>query len=94
MNFLCAKSYNSRSTIVSPLPPPLASREPRQRPLSSDKPGRDKSSRTISSDRINCLRITWKSKIKTKHDGVVNVAAQDKIIDQEKKQGHFCEGTD
>lgn len=37
-------------TIVSPLPPPLASKEPRQRPLSSAKPGRSKSSSTTSYD--------------------------------------------
>lgn len=48
------------STIVSPLPPPLASREPCQRPLSSARPGRHTSSRITSSDTVWCLRITWK----------------------------------
>jgi hypothetical protein len=39
-------------TIVSPLPPPLASREPCQRPLSSAKPGRLMSSRITSFDGV------------------------------------------
>lgn len=53
-----AGNISKISTMVSPLPPPLASRDPRQRPLSSANPGRLRSSRITSFDGVKWPRIS------------------------------------